>query len=226
LTFWTWGQEPATPPRTKNARRAGFSFAASHEALVAVSSAAAPHLLMATRLGAGNPVAPGKGVFLWRSRSLSEPNAALCIGLEGETGDFKFLTPTSSPVLSAGAFFCRTRKSAPVRAGDQPQDRESARPRNANERARPRRRGDRMIAAVNRREFISLLAGTAAWPLAARAQQPAMPVIGVLSAEWPDLFTDRLRVFHDGLRETGYVEGQNLCRASRGGKPIHHARCA
>jgi putative tryptophan/tyrosine transport system substrate-binding protein len=64
---------------------------------------------------------------------------------------------------------------------------------------------------LHRRDFITLLGGAAtAWPLTARAQQSAIPVIGVLSAEWPDLFTDRLRVFHDGLRETGYVEGQNL----------------
>ena len=61
-----------------------------------------------------------------------------------------------------------------------------------------------------RRDFITLLGGTAVWPLGARAQQTAMPVIGVISAEWPDLFTDRLRAFHDGLRETGYVEGRNV----------------
>jgi putative ABC transport system substrate-binding protein len=50
----------------------------------------------------------------------------------------------------------------------------------------------------------------AAWPLAAHAQQAALPVIGVLSAEWPNPFSDRLRAFHDGLRETGYAEGRNL----------------
>ena len=64
---------------------------------------------------------------------------------------------------------------------------------------------------VRRREFITLLGGAgAAWPLAARGQQPAVPVVGVLSAEWPNLLSDRLRAFHDGLRETGYVEGRNL----------------
>jgi putative ABC transport system substrate-binding protein len=65
------------------------------------------------------------------------------------------------------------------------------------------------IDQLKRRELITLLGGAAAWPLAARAQQP-MPVVGVLSAEWPDPFTDRLRAFHEGLRETGYVEGRNL----------------
>ena len=64
---------------------------------------------------------------------------------------------------------------------------------------------------MRRREFITLVGGAAAaWPLPARVQQPAMPVVGVLSAEWPNLFNDRLRAFHDGLRETGYVEGRNL----------------
>jgi putative ABC transport system substrate-binding protein len=68
---------------------------------------------------------------------------------------------------------------------------------------------------MRRREFITLLGAAAASPLlcprAACAQQGGpMPVIGVLSAEWPDPFTDRLRVFRDGLRETGYVEGRNL----------------
>jgi putative tryptophan/tyrosine transport system substrate-binding protein len=64
---------------------------------------------------------------------------------------------------------------------------------------------------MRRRQFITLLGGAAvAWPLTARAQQAAVPVVGVLSAEWPNLFSDRLRAFHDGLRETGYVEGRNL----------------
>jgi putative ABC transport system substrate-binding protein len=64
---------------------------------------------------------------------------------------------------------------------------------------------------MRRREFITLVGVAAAvWPLAPRAQQAAVPVVGVLSAEWPNLFSDRLRAFHDGLREAGYVEGRNL----------------
>jgi putative ABC transport system substrate-binding protein len=79
--------------------------------------------------------------------------------------------------------------------------------------------GDRMVD-LRRRDFITLLCGaTGAWPVAARAQQPAVPVVGYLNDGVPETSAHLVAGFRKGLRETGYIEGQNVALEYRWG---HH----
>ena len=67
------------------------------------------------------------------------------------------------------------------------------------------------MPGMRRREFVSLFGGAAvAWPLTGRAQQPAMPVVGLLASESQDGYADRLRGFRQGMKDAGYSEGENV----------------
>src|SRR5262249_5791898 len=94
-----------------------------------------------------------------------------------------------------------------VGAVDQLQARQTARYRSAADAHRPRRRGDRM----KRREFITLLGGVAAWPLAARAQQPGKrPIVGFLGDSTPLAESERAAAFARRLHDLGWIEGRTI----------------
>jgi putative ABC transport system substrate-binding protein len=63
---------------------------------------------------------------------------------------------------------------------------------------------------VNKRDLITLLGGAAAWPLVARAQQAAMPVVGFLHTQSPEGYVEPMRAFRQGLKDVGYAEGENI----------------
>src|SRR5262245_41896291 len=67
-----------------------------------------------------------------------------------------------------------------------------------------------MASHIGRRKFLATLGGAAAWPLAARAQQPATPAVGFLSSGFPRAYSPFLSAFRTGLGEFGYVEGKNV----------------
>src|SRR4051794_36512096 len=153
---------------------------------------------------------------LRRSRALWDPRG-LCLSRDCRGRRPDELRNRSSGYVSSSRGLCwphpkgrEPRRPArraidQVRIGHQPTDRQSDWPRHSTVAARPRRRGDRMI----RREFITLLGGAVAWPLAARAQQSAMPVVGFLRSTPSAPFQNLVVACSRGLKEEGFVEGQN-----------------
>ena len=81
-----------------------------------------------------------------------------------------------------------------------------------------------MSTHLRRREVIAGLGGAAAWPIAARAQQPASPVIGLLGGASAAQYADRMAGFHRGLSEAGYVEGRNVAIEYRGADDLGRLR--
>src|SRR5262245_21088873 len=75
-----------------------------------------------------------------------------------------------------------------------------------------------MASYIERRKFLATLGGAVAWPLAARAQEAAMPVVGFLSSRAPSESADLVAAFRQGLAEAGYVEGQNVSLEFRWGE--------
>jgi putative ABC transport system substrate-binding protein len=80
---------------------------------------------------------------------------------------------------------------------------------------------------LKRREFITLLGGAAAWPLAARAQQPSSvrPLIGLMSPISAVAASRNVAAFRSALRDLGYVEGRNMTLALRYGRVVRHLGC-
>jgi len=66
------------------------------------------------------------------------------------------------------------------------------------------------MSGMGRREFVALLGGATAWPIAVRAQQPAVPIVGFVEGRSADATVRQAAAFRKGLSETGYVEGQNV----------------